>query len=85
MLQKYQGDKLGNLPDYLIIFQIFTRFSTPIKIFVFKELVRGKVKCGYVEQIPSHKKFFYMVSYAGSQYFSKRKGMFWMEFEMIIV
>lgn len=58
MLQKYQGDKLGNLPDYLIIFQIFTRFSTPIKIFVFKELVRGKVKCGYVKQIPSHKNSF---------------------------
>lgn len=44
----------------LIISQIFNRFSTAIKIGIFKELVRGKVKYGYVEQIPSYKDSFHM-------------------------
>lgn len=74
----------------LIIFQIFNRFSTPIKILIFKELVRGKVKCGYVEQIPSYKISFTWFPIQDHQYFSKKKGMFWIitfqiEFEMIIV
>jgi len=46
----------------LIIFHIFNRFSTAIKIGFFKELVRVKVNYGYVEQIPSYKDYFYMVS-----------------------
>lgn len=49
----------------LIIFQIFNRFSAAIKIVIVKELVRGKVKYGYVEKIPSYKDSFYMVSYPG--------------------
>lgn len=53
----------------LIISQIFNRFSTAIKIGIFKELVRGKVKYGYVEQIPSYKDSFHMVSYPGSSVF----------------
>lgn len=57
----------------LIIFQIFNRFSTPVKIFIFKELVRGKVKCGYVEQIPSYKDSSYMVSYPGSSVFQQEE------------
>lgn len=53
----------------LIIFQIFSRFSTAIKIGIFKELGRGKVKYGYVEQILLYKDSFYMVSYPGSSVF----------------
>lgn len=53
----------------MIIFQIFNRFSTVIKIGIFKEFVRGKVKYGYVEQIPSYKDAFYIVSYPGSSVF----------------
>lgn len=49
----------------LIIFQIFNRFSAAIKIVIFKEFVWGKVKYGYVEQIPSYKDSFYMFSYPG--------------------
>lgn len=49
----------------LIIFQIFNRFSAAIKIVIFKEFVWGKVKYGYVEQIPSYNDSFYMFSYPG--------------------
>lgn len=57
----------------LIIFQIFNRFSAAIKIGIFKELVRGKVKYCYVEQILSCKNTFYTVSYPGSSVFLQEK------------
>lgn len=57
----------------LIIFQIFNRFSTAIKTGIFKELVKGKVKYGYVEQIPSYKYSFYMASYPGSSVFQQEE------------
>lgn len=59
----------------LIIFQIFNRFSTAVKIRIFKELVSRKVKYGYVEQIPSYKDSFYMVSYPGSSVFLQEENI----------
>lgn len=55
--QSYESTEKASLL-MLIIFQIFNRFSTAIEIGIFKELVRGKVKYGYVEQISSYKDLF---------------------------